>query len=309
MYLIVLTPHESTATNRNHDATPIIVSYEQRICDSLWRNAWAQRLIQEGITHADDQITRIFLDAYGRNPNPDELADCRTVLNRHGLGTVCRVILNSMNCSTWTEGLMYRRNFFEWAGSGIASTAFLSLLMQDGVVASESARKGAIAKLHLEPKAKRVIHIVACGGVSQVDSFDYKPELEKQHGKSLGGERPDVFFGKVGLLRKSDWAFRQRGQSGQWISELFPNLAKVADELTSFVSMVSETSNHTPATFQENSGFRLNGFPVFGAWASYGLGSETTICRHSLSFRMREAYCGGSIIGPTDFCRPSTRGS
>jgi hypothetical protein len=170
---------------------------------------------------------------------------------------------------------MYRRNFFEWAGSGIASTAFLSLLMQDGVVASETARHGAIAKLHLEPKAKRVIHIVACGGVSQVDSFDYKPELEKQHGKSLGGERPDVFFGKVGLLRKSDWAFRQRGQSGQWISDLFPNLAKVADELTFIRSMVSETSNHTPATFQENSGFRLNGFPVFGAWASYGLGSET----------------------------------
>jgi hypothetical protein len=127
--------------------------------------------------------------------------------------------------------------------------------------------------LHHPPKAKRVIHIVACGGVSQVDSFDYKPELEKYHGKSLSGDKPDVFFGQVGLLKKNDWEFRKRGESGLWISELFPHLAGVADELTVIRSMFAETSNHTPATFQENTGFRLNGFPVFGAWASYGLGS------------------------------------
>ena len=121
-----------------------------------------------------------------------------------------------------------------------------------------------------------MIHIVACGGVSQVDSFDYKPELAKYHGKSLDGdEKPDVFFGKVGLLRKNDWEFKQRGQSGLWVSELFPHLASVADELTVIRSMFAETSNHTPATFQENTGFRLNGFPVVGAWTSYGLGAET----------------------------------
>ena len=87
-------------------------------------------------------------------------------------------------------------------------------------------------------------------------------------------ERPDVFFGQVGRLRKPDWAFRQRGQSGLWVSDLFPHLAEVADELTVIRSMVAETSNHTPATFQENSGFRLNGFPALGAWLCYGLGSE-----------------------------------
>ncbi len=113
--------------------------------------------------------------------------------------------------------------------------------------------------------------------MSQVDSFDYKPELAKLHGKPLGGdEKPDVFFGQVGLLRKSDWEFRQRGQSGLWVSDLFPHLAGVADELTVIRSMVAETSNHTPATFQENTGFRLNGFPGRSAsWLSYGLGSET----------------------------------
>jgi hypothetical protein len=113
------------------------------------------------------------------------------------------------------------------------------------------------------------------GALSQVDSFDYKPELIKNHGKALQtSERPDVFFGQVGLLRAPDWEFRPRGRSGLWISELFPNLAELADELTIVRSMVADTSNHTPATFQENSGFRLNGFPALGAWLSYGLGSE-----------------------------------
>ena len=76
-------------------------------------------------------------------------------------------------------------------------------------------------------------------------------------------------------MRRPDWEFRQRGQSGLWISDLFPEIAQVADELTIINSMVAETSNHTPATFQENTGFRLNGFPTMGAWMSYGLGSET----------------------------------
>jgi hypothetical protein len=77
------------------------------------------------------------------------------------------------------------------------------------------------------------------------------------------------------LLRKNDWEFQQRGQSGLWISELFPHLASVADELTIVRSMFAETSNHTPATFQQNTGFRLNGFPVLGAWTTFGLGSES----------------------------------
>lgn len=169
---------------------------------------------------------------------------------------------------------LHRRQVLQWATRGIGSTALLSMLIKDGLVLAEPPQTVASNKsLHHPPKAKRVIHIVACGGVSQVDSFDYKPELERYHGKSLSGDKPDVFFGQVGLLKKNDWEFRKRGESGLWISELFPHLAGVADELTVIRSMFAETSNHTPATFQENTGFRLNGFPVFGAWASYGLGS------------------------------------
>jgi hypothetical protein len=168
-----------------------------------------------------------------------------------------------------SRSTLSRRDFFEWSKGGLGGAAVSSLLMQDGLGAPPIAS-------HYAPKAKRVIHLCLCGGVSQVDSFDYKPKLAEMHGKSLStDERPDVFFGKVGLLRKNDWEFKQRGKSGLWISELFPHISTVADELTIINSMVAQSSSHTPATFQESSGFRLNGFPVMGSWVSYGLGNMT----------------------------------
>lgn len=169
-----------------------------------------------------------------------------------------------------------RRDWLSFATQGIGASALAWLLGNRPVLADRVPSESTPPAPHYPAKARRVIHFVLCGGLSQIDTFDYKPELERFHGKPLGGdERPDVFFGRVGLLRKNDWAFRQRGQSGLWISDLFPNLAEVADELTVIRSMYADTSNHTPATFQENSGFRLNGFPVVGAWVSYGLGCET----------------------------------
>ncbi len=131
------------------------------------------------------------------------------------------------------------------------------------------------AKPHHAPKAKRAIQISLVGGLSHIDSFDYKPELVKRHGQALGaGPKPDVFFGQVGLLRKPDWEFKKRGQSGLWVSELFPHVAGVADELTVIRSMVADSANHTPALFVQNSGFQFNGYPALGSWLSYGLGSE-----------------------------------
>lgn len=166
--------------------------------------------------------------------------------------------------------LLNRRGFLDWVTCGLGGAALATLLQRDGEL--QAASPGP----HFRPKARRAIHICLCGGLSHIDSFDYKPALERLHGRSLQSqERPDVFFGRVGLLRKSDWRFRRRGQSGLWISDLFPHIAQVADELTIINSMVAETSNHTPATFQENTGFRLNGFPCMGAWLSYGLGTES----------------------------------
>lgn len=173
--------------------------------------------------------------------------------------------------------LFDRREFFSWTASGIGGIAAATLLARDGLLqAAPVAGEAADPPPHHPAKVRRVVQICLCGALSHLDSFDYKPKLAELHGKPLvSEEKPDVFFGQVGLLRRNDWEFRQRGESGLWISELFPNLAEQADELTVIRSMVAETSNHTPATFQENTGFRLNGFPTMGAWLSYGLGSET----------------------------------
>jgi hypothetical protein len=123
-------------------------------------------------------------------------------------------------------------------------------------------------------KAKRAIQICLVGGLSHLDSWDYKPSLIASHGKSLqASEKPDIFFGKMGLLRKPDWEFQQRGESGIWTSELFPHLAQQVDQMTIIRSMVTQSANHTPALFFENSGFELNGFPSVGSWLSYGLGT------------------------------------
>ncbi|MEZ6061715.1 MAG: DUF1501 domain-containing protein [Planctomycetaceae bacterium] len=174
------------------------------------------------------------------------------------------------------ESFPVRRGFLKFAGSSLTSTAFASMLTRDGVARADRVPGQAEGLPHHEPKAKRVIHLCLCGGVSHIDSFDYKPELAAFHGKSLQSEeRPATFFNQIGLIRKNDWEFRQRGKSGLWISDLFPHLAEVADELTVIRSMVADSANHTPATFEENSGFRLNGFPVMGSWVSYGLGCET----------------------------------
>lgn len=159
-----------------------------------------------------------------------------------------------------------RRDLFHFGLSGLAATAALQLLSGDGQ-----------AKTHHAPRAKRVVQISLVGGMSHIDSLDHKPALTKQHGKSLQTtSKPDVFFGQVGLLRKPDWAFARRGKSGLWMSDLFPEIATCADELTVINSMTADSANHTPALFVLNSGFQFNGYPALGSWLSYGLGSETS---------------------------------
>jgi hypothetical protein len=162
-------------------------------------------------------------------------------------------------------GLPDRRGFLNWSSCGLGLTSLIHLLARDGVLAGEPPTRA---------KAKRAIQISLVGGLSQVDSFDYKPELTNRHGQPLKSEtKPDVFFNQVGLLRKPDWSFKQRGNSGLWVSDLFPHLATVADELTVIRSMTADSANHTPALFVLNSGFQFNGYPALGSWLSYGLGS------------------------------------
>ena len=160
--------------------------------------------------------------------------------------------------------LIDRRQFLDWGVHGIGATAALSLLSQAGPLPN------------ISPRARRVVQISLPGGLSHLDSFDPKPELARFHGKPLPSkEKPDIFFGKVGLLRKADFEFKPRGQSGLEISELFPHIASIADELTVIRSLVTNSANHTPACFFANTGFEFNGYPSLGSWVSYGLGNES----------------------------------
>ena len=124
---------------------------------------------------------------------------------------------------------------------------------------------------HFTPKAKRILQVFSLGGMSHLDTFDYKPELDARNGKPF--DMP-TFFGQAGNLYASPWKFRQRGQSGLWVSDLLPNLAGQADQLTVIRSMVSKSANHMPAVAQMNTGFILSGFPSMGAWVTYALGTE-----------------------------------
>ena len=145
--------------------------------------------------------------------------------------------------------------------SGITTAALLHLLGREANAAPIG-------------KAKRVVQITLIGGLSHLDSFDYKPLLAKRHGQPLGTkEMPDIFFGMVGPLRQNDWKFRPRGESGLMISDLFPKIAAHADKLSVVRSMSAESANHTPALYVANSGFQFSGFPSAGSWVSYGLGS------------------------------------
>ena len=163
----------------------------------------------------------------------------------------------------------YRRDLLNWGIQGTGATALASLLTNDKA-------SGSPILPHYPSVAKRVIHICLVGGMSHIDSFDHKPELTKSHGKQAQlSEKPDIFFGRVGPLRGADWEFKARGQSGLMVSEMFPHIAKQADKLTVIRSMISQSANHTPALFFENSGFEFNGYPSVGSWVSYGLGGES----------------------------------
>ena len=164
-----------------------------------------------------------------------------------------------------------RRDFLNWSIQGTGATALTNLLLKDQVQAS-----GTSLVTHYPAKAKRVIHICLVGGMSHIDSFDPKPHLTKNHGKEANlSEKPDIFFGRVGPLRGADWEFKARGKSGLMVSEMFPHIAEQADKITVIRSMVTQSANHTPALFFENSGFEFNGYPSVGSWVSYGLGAES----------------------------------
>ena len=134
---------------------------------------------------------------------------------------------------------------------------------------------------HFEPKAKSVIFLYMDGGPSQVDTFDPKPRLDREHGQPIKAKVQPTQFNNVGTVMKCPWRFRKYGQSGIPVSDLFPNVAQCVDDLAIVRSMVSNFSEHTNANYFLHSGHGQQGRPSMGAWVTYGLGSE---CRNLPGF-------------------------
>lgn len=165
-----------------------------------------------------------------------------------------------------------RRQLLARASNGFGAVA-LGTLFGDSLLAQGGAPS--LPPRHFRPRARSVIFLYMDGGVSQVDSFDPKPRLAKENGQPIGMLVPKTQFDDVGSVLKSPWEFRQHGESGHWISDLFPNLGRVADELCMVHSMTSPFPEHTSANYFLHTGHGIQGRPSIGAWLSYGLGSES----------------------------------
>ena len=185
-----------------------------------------------------------------------------------------------MHCQNFRPSSRTRREMLNQSACGFGAVALSALLAENS-----SAKKAdynptdplAPKKPHYAPKAKNVIFLYMDGGPSHVDTFDYKPLLKKFNGqdpRQAIGKLEPTQFDNIGKVMQSPWAFKQHGESGAWVSDLFPNIAKVADDLTFIKSMTSKFPEHTAANYFLHTGSGLQGRPSMGAWVGYGLGTE-----------------------------------
>src|ERR1700730_18102978 len=188
-----------------------------------------------------------------------------------------------MNTPTQNFCHRTRREFLWEAGAGFTGLALTGLLSQDGffanrVVAADGANRFANPltprPAHFAPKAKSVIFLFMYGGPSQVDTFDYKPKLYALDGQTI----PVKTFGRGGKKNEGrvvgpKWKVKQYGESGKWISDLFPNLATYVDDIAFLHSMTADSPIHGSAMLQMNTGKILSGSPCIGSWVNYGVGS------------------------------------
>ncbi|MEM6347014.1 MAG: DUF1501 domain-containing protein [Bacteroidota bacterium] len=187
-----------------------------------------------------------------------------------------------MHCGNY-EQQYSRRDFLNKTSLGLGALALGSLMSPGQLMANPlgDPTNGIMGSPHFAPKAKRVIYLFQSGGPSQIDLFDPKPILQQRNGEEL----PESVIGKQRLtgmsagqktlpMAGSHFEFKQHGQSGQWISELLPYTAKIADELCIVRSMYTEAINHDPAATFIQTGSQFPGRPSIGSWLSYGLGTE-----------------------------------
>jgi len=174
------------------------------------------------------------------------------------------------------QSLANRRQFLSQAGSGCAALALSTLLADDSSAVALSNGPLTARNPHFKATANSVIWLFMHGAPSQVDTWDYKPQLWKRDGQELEGfdQSTGFFAGAGGPIMKSPFKWKQNGNSGTWSSELFPYLSRHVDEMAFIHSCFAHENNHSPAQFQMNTGMARMGFPCVGSWITYGLGSE-----------------------------------
>jgi hypothetical protein len=175
----------------------------------------------------------------------------------------------------FTFGVPSRREMLLRSANGFGAVALAALLAEEGR-ATDSPNAGRRG-LHHPAKAKAVIFLYMDGGPSQIDTFDYKPLLEKYDGRdphSVFKVEPTQ-FNNVGKVMASPWKFKRHGDCGQWVSELFPHVATCVDDLAFLRSLTSKFPEHTSANYFLHTGSGVQGRPSMGAWVTYGLGSES----------------------------------
>jgi Protein of unknown function (DUF1501) len=191
--------------------------------------------------------------------------------------------MKPLDLETYRQDLK-RRAFLKQSAYGLGGLALAGLLgsktRADDTPDQPGRIRGAVEPLHFPAKAKRVIHLCMAGGPSQFESFDPKPELKRLNGQAFPesftrGQQLAQLQGAVLKARGSFVDFKKYGQSGQEISNLFPQIGSIADEIAIVRSMQTEQINHDPAHAFMNSGSILKGRPSMGSWLLYGLGSET----------------------------------
>lgn len=203
-----------------------------------------------------------------------------------------------------------RRKFLFEAGGGLSGLGLVSLLSQDQLLAASAdgcaAGAGPVAdspflpkKPHFAPRAKRIISLFMSGGVSHMDTFDPKPALTKYAGQPMEGKGDIVVRqGHPGPLMPSPFSFKQYGDGGLWISELFPHVAKHADKLAVIKSIKGRSNDHVMAHYELASGTVRMGWPSVGSWVSYGLGSEN---QNLPAFVVIYDARGGPFGGPANW--------
>ena len=177
-----------------------------------------------------------------------------------------------------------RREFLGATVTGLSGIALASLLQRDQLLASDEnpvrpvivpERPFAARPAHFPTKVKKVLVIYCSGACSHIDTFDYKPELEKRHGQAMpGAENLITSQGSQGNLFKSAWKFKPRGKCGKMTSDLFPQLGELADEMCFVHSLTGKTAAHGPAETFMSTGHVFSGFPSMGSWMSWALGTE-----------------------------------